>query len=150
MTKTKSIHSTIDYSLLCPLQMRAVLLILFAGIRHDLRILARDGQRHGPRLGKKLGILERDRPFDGVIVHLLKPLDQMQLVAVLVARRIEPGAIVHADGVHDQRVSLPVPDRVAEPGWVYVLGMAAPVGMNDAEGVLVLEKIVKTAGVCTT
>ena len=78
--------------------MDPVLFILFAGIGHDLGILAFNGQSDGPGLAIKLGVLEGDCPLDIVLVDLLKTLDQMQLIAMLVAGSIEPGAIVKPDG----------------------------------------------------
>ena len=31
---------------------------------------------------------------------------------------IEPGAVVESEALHDQRVSIPTPDRVPHPGWI--------------------------------
>ena len=98
-----------------PPQMSPVLFVLLARVRHDFRILARDWQRDRPGLREKFGIFKCYGPFDGVIVHLLKPFDQMQLVAVLVARRVEPGPVVQPHGVHHQCVSVPFADGIPKP-----------------------------------
>ena len=88
----------------------------------------------------KLGVLERDRPPDIVLIDLLKALDQMQLIAVLMTCRVEPSPIVEPDRIHDQSVPFPVADGIAEPGGVYILGVASAIGVNDAEGALVLKE----------
>jgi hypothetical protein len=58
-------------------QVGSILLILLAGIRHDLGVLARDGQRDGPGLRVKLRILESNSPLDVVIVGLLESFNEM-------------------------------------------------------------------------
>jgi hypothetical protein len=121
-------------------EVGAVLFVLFAGVGHDLGILALDGERDGPWFGVKLGILEGHGPFDIVFVDLLKALDQMQLIAVLMAGGIEPSAIVQADRIDDQRVAIPVADGISEPGGVQIFGMAAAIGVDDSEGALILEE----------
>jgi len=122
------------------LEVDPVLFILFAGVGHNLRILALNGQRDGPRLGIKLGILECHRPLDVVFIDRLKALHQMQLIAVLVAGRVEPSTIVEPDCVDDQSVAFPMTDGIAKPGLVRILGMAATVSVDDAEGALILEE----------
>src|ERR1700683_321037 len=91
-------------------QVRPVLFVLLARVRHDFGILARDGQRYRPRLGEEFWILKRDSPFDVVIVDPLKSFDEMQLVAMLMACGVEPGPIVQPYGVHCQSVSIPFAD----------------------------------------
>jgi len=122
------------------LEVNPVLFILFAGVGHDLGILALNGQSDGPGLGIKFGILEGDRPLDVVVIDLLKALHQMQLIAVLVAGRVEPGAVVEPDCIDDKSVAFPMTDGIAKPGRVRILGMAATVGVDDAEGALILEE----------
>src|SRR5467141_1992746 len=88
-------------SLLRASQVSSVFLVLLAGVRHDFGVLARDGQRDGPRFCIKLWIFESDSPLDIVIAGLLEFFDEMQLVAVLMASRVEPGPVVEPYGVHD-------------------------------------------------
>jgi hypothetical protein len=90
-----------DVSFLRAPQVSSVLLVFLAGIRHDFGILARDGQRDGPRFRIKLWIFESDSPLDIVIAGLLEFFDEMQLVAVLMASRVQPGPVVEPHGVHD-------------------------------------------------
>ena len=129
-----------DVSFLRAPQVSSVFLVLFAGIRHDFRILARDGQRDGPRFRIKLWIFESDSPLDIVTGGLLEFFDEMQLVAVLMASRVEPGPVVEPDGVHEQRVSFPLADGIPKPRGVHIPGMTASVRVNDAKRVLILEK----------
>ena len=130
-------------------QVGPVLFILFARVGHDLRILPRNRQCDGPRLRKILRIFKRHGPLDVVIVHLLKSLDQMQLVAVLVARRVQPGPIVEPNRIHDERVPFPFANRISEPRRVHILRVAASVRVNDAESVLVFKKNREHGGVST-
>src|SRR5207302_10000206 len=80
-----------------------------------------------------------DCPLDVIVVDLLKSLDQMKLVTVLMTSRVEPCPVVQANGVHDERVSFPFSDGIAEPCGVHVFWMTAPVRVDDAKRVLVLE-----------
>src|ERR1700687_2349925 len=43
------------------------------------------------------------------------PLDKVKRFAVRVADAVQPGLVVEIHGVGDQRVSLPMPDRIAHP-----------------------------------
>src|SRR6267143_2452549 len=56
------------------------------------------------------------------------------------ASRVEPRPVVEPDGVHEQRVSLPLADEIPKPCGVNILGMTASVRVNDAKRVLILEK----------
>src|ERR1700674_536669 len=78
--------------------MGSVLFVLLARIRHDFRILTRNRQRNRPGLREKFGIFKCDGPLDVVIVHLLKPFDQMQLIAVLMAQLAARVADLAAQG----------------------------------------------------
>lgn len=122
------------------LEVGPVFLILFAGIRHDLRVLTLDGQSNGPGLGIKLRIFEGDCPLDVVFINPLEALGQMQLIAVLMAGRIDPGAVIQPDRIDHQGAAFPVSDGVAKPRRVEIFWMASAVGVNDAEGALVLKQ----------
>src|SRR5690242_2343671 len=82
-------------------EVSPVFFVFFAGIRQYLGVLAFDRESHGPGLGIKLGVIEGDCPLQIVLVNLLKTLHEMQLIAVLVAGGIEPGAIVEPDRIND-------------------------------------------------
>jgi hypothetical protein len=57
--------------------MSSVFFVLLAGIRHDLSVLTRNGERDGPGFRVKLWIFESDSPFDVVAVDLLELFDEM-------------------------------------------------------------------------
>lgn len=121
-------------------EVGAVFFVLLAGIRHDLGVLAADGQSDGPGLGVKLGVFERDRPLDVVFVNLLKTLDQMQLIAMLMAGCIEPGAVVEPDRIDYQGVAFPVANGVAKPSGVWIFRVVAPIGIDNSKRPLVLKQ----------
>ena len=76
---------------------------------------------------QKFGDLYRDwldeylRVVNGELqVHMAEiaasePLHDMQGLAMRMAERIELASIVEPDGVHDQRLVLPLPDRISHP-----------------------------------
>jgi hypothetical protein len=66
-----------DVSLLRAPQVSSIFLVLLAGIRHDFGVLARDGQRDGPRFCIKLWIFESDSPLDVVVVDFLEFFREM-------------------------------------------------------------------------
>ena len=51
--------------------------------------------------------------------------------------RIDPGALVNADGIDHQSVALPLADRMAEKLRVEVLGLRTSIQVDQAEGALV-------------
>jgi len=111
--------------------MDAVLLVFLTGIRHDLRVLARDRQRYRPLFDEELRIVEGDRPFNVLVVELLETFDDVQLIAMLMPGRIKPGPVIQADRA--SYVPLESPHQVASRslGWLRV---------NDAKDTLVLEQ----------
>jgi len=121
-------------------QMGSVFFILLAGIGHDFRILARNRQCYGPGFREKFRILECYGPLDAIVVELSELFNQVQLVAMLMAGRVEPGAVIQADGIHDQRVPFPFAGGIPEPGCVHILGMAASIHIDNSERALVLKK----------
>src|SRR5258706_11958911 len=50
---------------------------------------------------------------------------------------IDPGFGVESDGVHDERVSFPLADRISHVGGRQILGMIPPVGINLPDQVLI-------------
>ena len=69
-----------------------------------------------------------------------EPLDDVQGVAVRVARIIEPGLLVIADRIDDQRIALPSADGVSEPGGLRIARQRATVGGDLPERVIALEQ----------
>ena len=112
-----------------------VLVILSAGIRHDpiatFATCKRSGDR--PWRGEKHRIVVSDSPFNCVEIGKLEPLDQMQLVTVLMPGGIEPTAFVDAGCIDYQRISLPFSDRVSHELRIVgdVLGMISSIHVND-------------------
>ena len=82
------------------LDMDPILLVFLTGVRHDLGVLAGDGQRYGPGFGEEFRIFECGSPLDAVVVEFLEMLDDMQLITMLMPRCVEPGPVVQADCVH--------------------------------------------------
>src|SRR5579872_6574409 len=64
----------------------------------------------------------------------------MDLIAVRIAVKIEPALVVQPDGVHDERVAIPLAGGISHPGAGEVLRMAAPVGPDLAPLVFALKK----------
>ena len=50
--------------------------------------------------------------LDVIVVNLFEPLREMQLVAVLVTRSIEPAPFIDSDCIDDERVSFPLGRRI--------------------------------------
>ena len=120
--------------------MRSVFFVFLAGVGHDFRILARNWQCNRPGLGEKFWILECDRPFDAVTVHFLKALNEMKLVAVFVACRVEPRAVVYPHSVHNESISVPFANGISKPSRIHILGVTASIHIDNSERALVLKK----------
>src|SRR5580704_1301350 len=73
-------------------------------------------------------------------------LDEVQGVAVRVAHAVQPGLVVEIYRVGDQRVSLPMPDRIAHPQGAKSFVMLAAVCKNLMAHGIVLEKHDHLAG----
>src|SRR5438309_3833441 len=123
----------------CPLpeDMRHVLVILDTEVLHDFGVLKQWRLPvHRERPGISTGIVNGDLVVQMRRIGTTVALDDMQLLGMRVADSIKPKLVVESDRVYDQRVSLPCTSRIAVPGGVQVLGMAAavhedlPVGMH--------------------
>jgi hypothetical protein len=53
---------------------------------------------------------------------------------------IEPGFVVQAYRVDNERISIPPANGVAHPGKIQILGMLSPIHVNVADEVVVLEE----------
>src|SRR5579883_651716 len=86
-----------------------------------------------PGLGVILGIVNRYFVGDVIRIGVLKPLDDVHLIAVRVPDGIESGSPVESDGVHNQGVAVPSGDGVSKPGGFEILGVVAPVQVRHME-----------------
>src|SRR5437764_1230339 len=92
------------------------LVIFLARVLHDLPIGAqRERPRVVPLLGERLGIVHDHFVRDVPEVRARETLNEVQLIAVRVADRVEPRLVVEVDRVDDERVAFPMADRIAEP-----------------------------------
>src|SRR5439155_6220436 len=92
------------------------LVIFLAGVLHHLPVGSQgEGPRALPLPGEGLGVVDDHFVGDVTQVGPREALDEMQLIAVRMANRIQAGPPVEIDRVDDQRVALPVAHRVAEP-----------------------------------
>jgi hypothetical protein len=64
-------------------------------------------------LGVHLRVIDRDLDVHVTEVAPPEPFDQMKRFAVRVAEPIQPGSVVKAHRIDDQRIALPPPRRVA-------------------------------------
>src|SRR6185503_1900352 len=91
--------------------MNGVLVVLLAHVFHQLLIrhqLGIESQGERPRVGA--GIVDGDLDVEVAQVLACKPFDHVHLVAVQMAVVVQPGQVVEADGIDDQRVAFPAPD----------------------------------------
>src|SRR2546428_2935052 len=92
------------------------LVVLLAGVLHHLPVGSqRERTRVRPRLGEGLGIIDDHFVGDVTEVGPREALDEMQLLAMRVANRIQASPAVEVDGVEHQRVALPLTDGAADP-----------------------------------
>jgi hypothetical protein len=65
-------------------------------------------------------------------------LNEVHGLAVRMANDVEPGLVVESNGVNDERVALPFPHRVAEPGGGRILREFAAIGMNLTQSIMTI------------
>src|SRR5580693_1419866 len=113
------------------------LVIFLAGVLHDLPVGPQgEGSRVLPRPGERLGVLDDHLVGDVPEVGTREALDEVQLIAVRMANRIQAGLAVEVDGIDDQRVALPMTHRVPKPGWDALAMLTAIDGNHREPGVL--------------
>src|SRR4249919_876660 len=78
----------------------------------------------------RAGVFRGDLDLEMRHVRTLHALDDMHLVGM---DRTDLHLVVEADRVHDERVTLPLSDRVALPRRIPVLGMRSPIQENLAK-----------------
>ena len=120
-----------------------VFIIFFAGISHDaIRFFsARESACNRPGFGKENRILVGYGPLDLVGVDLFEAFNEVQPVAVFVARRIQPAALIDSDGVDNERVAFPVADRMSHELRIIhdLRGMRPSIHVNHTVYGLILE-----------
>src|SRR5690349_14185296 len=101
----------------------AVILVVFADeFVNFVQVRAkRERAGNGPGTDEYFRVLKRSFVLERIEIGPAEALDDVQLLAVLVATQLGSG--IEADGVHDQRVAIPTPDRVAQPGGIGIDGM---------------------------
>src|SRR5580704_4010243 len=87
---------------------------------------------HVPGLGISAGIVYGDIDHHLAKLRPGKPLDDVSLRGSRMSIGIQPNLIVHAHGVHHQRVAIPAAYRIAPPGIHHILVMRAAVEKNLA------------------
>src|SRR5271165_6779626 len=75
-----------------------------------------------------------------VVIDPPEALDEVQSVAMWMTDAVQPGLIVEIYGVNDQRISLPVPDRVSHPHGAEAGVMRTSVRVNLTPQGVILEK----------
>src|SRR5438093_1479542 len=78
-------------------------------------VAQRERPRVVPLLGERLGIVHDHFVRDVPEVRAREALNEVQLIAVRVADRVEPRLVVEVDLVDDERVAFPMAGRIAEP-----------------------------------
>src|SRR5215472_19379045 len=91
------------------------LVLQHVGVRRVVH-LERDGERPRQRLGIVKGDLELHVPE----IDAPESLGYAHLLRMRMAHSIEPGPVVESRALHYQSVVLPVPDRVAPPGGIWI------------------------------
>jgi len=67
---------------------------------------------------------------DSAVVAEVIPTEALgdaQVLGMRVSGFVEPAKIVEPRALHNERIVLPMPDRIAVPGRVWILGKLAPI-----------------------
>src|SRR6266542_4546486 len=93
----------------------------------------------GFRIG--VWILDDDCNFEVTYIHAVHAFSDVELLRMRMAGGVEPRLVVEAHRVDDQRISLPMADRVSHPIRIRIRGMAAPIQKDlTMAGSVVLEE----------
>ena len=109
-------------------EMAVILLVLVAHVLDQLGVW-REPHLHidRPRLRIRLRIVECHVQLHVADIEAPEPLRDMQCLGVRTAGQVEPCPIVEPGAVHDERVALPVADRVPHPRRIGIRWKAAAV-----------------------
>src|SRR4030095_269267 len=83
-------------------------------------------QLDGPWLRVRLGIVDSDLDFQVAVVRPSKPLCDFGCRSHRAATNVQPDVVDAARWLHDQRISFPLPDRVAVPPRLRILPRQGP------------------------
>src|SRR5579863_1713843 len=68
-------------------------------------------ERGRPGLHQRFGVFHGDVELHVIVVHAAETLGDVELIAVRMAKAVEPSLVVKSDGIHDEsRVPIPMPD----------------------------------------
>src|ERR1700747_1932356 len=84
-----------------------------------------------PRSAKCFGIFDCKTVFQNWSAAA-KALHCMKFVAVRHSMQIQPALVIETNGVHNQGVTFPFPDRVSKPSGIKVLWMPLPIRVNPS------------------
>ena len=106
------------------LNVLRILLVLLADVFHELFAGHESGcERHLERLRVRAGVVDRDFVDESSEILSGVPFDRVESFGVGMPDEIEPELVIESDRIHDQRVALEVPDRMAVPGWIEIIWM---------------------------
>src|ERR1700680_1958367 len=74
------------------------------------------------------------------MVDTTKALDHVKSFAVRKALHVQPSLVVETDRVDDQRIAIPVADRISHPGWTKILRVLPAIGVDLSNEMVVLEQ----------
>src|ERR1051325_7956419 len=69
----------------------------------------------GPGTSERLAVLNPSLIREEIRFSARDALDNMQRVAMEISRPVEPGLRIEIGDIHDQRLALPMPARIADP-----------------------------------
>src|SRR6478672_4828952 len=92
-----------------------VLVVLLADVLDQLAAKQGRTRRERPRLRERLRVFDDVLDLQVAEIGARDALDYLHVGRVRDTRLVEPGDVVLSDRLHDERVALPVTDRVAEP-----------------------------------
>src|SRR3981189_774831 len=115
--------------------------IVLANMLHNLPVRPQlEVQLRLPRLGIRFRVVDRQVDRQGVMANAGYALDKVHGVAVWITFPIERGFVVKTDCIGNERISLPLANRVAHPQWAHFFVMRAPVCVDPTHEVIELEE----------
>jgi hypothetical protein len=92
--------------------------------------------------GKGLRIFQRHLEIDVSEVEAVKTLSRAESFRMRVSGKIKPGSVIKSGRGDHERVSLPVPNRITEPGGIHLLGKPAAIGEDGSSGAAVGDTLI--------
>src|SRR5260221_6058933 len=86
--------------------------------------------RADPGLRVRLGIVDDDLHFQGVMIQSPVALRQARLVAARIPKRIVPELIVETNRLDHKSISVPFADRISQIAWIGIFRKWTPVRPN--------------------